>query len=116
MKSPPGLAVHFSADGDFSNMQEQTALMIYRILQECVQNVLKHAGASILDIAMIGGSREVDITIEDNGAGFDMKKGNAKVSNGMKNIRSRIQYLNGTLDMSSQPGKGTMIALYIPLP
>ena len=108
------LKIAFSSDGDFTNIRKNTALMIYRIIQECAQNVLKHAKASRLDVAMIAENNEVDVTIEDNGIGFDV---NAITENsvGMKNIRSRIEYLNGKLDINSQPGSGTVIAFFIPV-
>jgi signal transduction histidine kinase len=89
--------------------------MIYRVIQECVQNVLKHANATKLDVAMINENNEIDVTIEDNGVGFNTNDADLTESNGIKNIRSRIEYLNGTLDINSNPGKGAMIALYIPL-
>lgn len=110
----PGLKINFSADGDFTGIKENKALMIYRIIQECVQNVLKHAKASNLDVAMIAANNEVDITIEDNGTGFNKNAVDTQ-STGLKNIRSRIEYLSGKLDINSSPGNGTVIAFYIPL-
>jgi two-component system NarL family sensor kinase len=111
----PELKIHFSAEGDFMNINENTTLMIYRIIQECVQNVLKHANATKLDVAMINENNEIDVIIEDNGIGFNTNNADLAEGNGMKNIRSRIQYLNGTLDINSNPGKGAIIAFYIPL-
>ncbi|MEP6845979.1 MAG: sensor histidine kinase [Panacibacter sp.] len=111
----PELNIHFNAEGDFTNIQENKALMIYRIVQECVQNVLKHAKATKLDLSIINENNEVDVTIEDNGIGFDSKSIDIAESNGIKNIRSRIQYLNGKYDINSNAGQGTIIAFYIPL-
>jgi len=108
------LNIRFSAEGDFKKIKENTGLMIYRIIQECVQNALKHAKASQLDVAMIAENQEIDVTIEDNGLGFDTKAEKITNSSGMKNIRSRIEYLNGKLDIDSKPGKGTVVAFYIP--
>lgn len=113
--SNPGLDVQFSAEGDFTNIPENKALMIYRILQECVQNVLKHAKATKLDVSIIAGNNEIDMIVEDNGIGFKTENINTKQSNGLKNIRSRIQYLNGKFEVDSSPGNGTIIAFYIPL-
>lgn len=110
----PGLKINFSTDGDFTTIKENTALMIYRIIQECVQNVLKHSGATRLDISMISSNNEADIIIEDNGAGFNINTVN-ETSTGLKNIRSRIEYLNGKLDINSKQKNGTVVAFYIPL-
>lgn len=109
-----GLKINFSADGDFAAIKENTALMIYRIIQECVQNVLKHADATRIDISMIAENNEVDVTIEDNGKGFNMNEV-AEESSGLKNIRSRIKYLNGKIDINSKRGSGTVVAFYVPL-
>jgi signal transduction histidine kinase len=111
----PQLKINFSAEGDFFVVKENKALMIYRIIQECVQNVLKHAQATQLDISMIAANNEADIIIEDNGVGFNAGAPGITESSGMKNIRSRIDYLSGKLDINSQPGNGTVIAFYIPL-
>ena len=89
--------------------------MIYRIIQECVQNVLKHAQATRLDIAMITANEELDITIEDNGVGFDAPSSDIIITTGLKTIQSRIAYLNGKLDLNSKPGIGTILAFYVPL-
>ncbi len=110
----PGLKINFSTHGDFTNIKENTALMVYRIIQECVQNVLKHAKATNLDVSMIAENNEMDVTIEDNGVGFDLNTINEE-STGLKNIRSRIEYLSGKLDINSKPGNGTVTAFYIPL-
>jgi two-component system NarL family sensor kinase len=107
------LKVNFNVEGNPGNIDKDKEIMIYRILQECIQNVMKHAKAATLDISMIVGNNEVDFTIEDNGVGFDIKY--MKENLGMKNIRSRIDFLNGKLDIDSKPGMGTIIAFYIPL-
>jgi signal transduction histidine kinase len=93
-------------------MKENKAIMIYRIMQECVQNVLKHSNATRLDVSMIAADNETDIMIEDNGYGFNIEELN--IGNGLKNIKSRIEFLNGRLEINSTPGKGTIIALYVP--
>lgn len=108
------LRVNFSAEGNFEVISETSALMIYRVIQECVLNVLKHANASRLDVSMIAEQNEVDVMIEDNGKGFDVKELDAGPGIGMKNIRSRIEYLSGRLDITSNKGQGTLVAFYIP--
>ena len=116
------LLVNFSAEGSLENVSDDTQIMIYRIIQECIQNVLKHAHATKLDIAIMAEKDALDITVEDNGRGFDATRiahtGGIDPDAegvGLKNIRSRVAFLNGELDISSRPGEGTLIALYIPL-
>ncbi|MEO8710929.1 MAG: sensor histidine kinase [Parafilimonas sp.] len=107
------LKINFSAEGDFSAIKESKSLLIYRIMQECIQNVLKHSAATRLDVSMICANNEADMIIEDNGCGFNADEINS--GTGLKNIQSRIEFLNGKSDINSSPGKGTVVAIYIPL-
>ncbi len=109
-----GLKTNFIAEGDFTKLAGNKALMIYRIIQESVQNVLKHAHATQLNISIYAENSEIDITIEDNGVGFESQNPALSESQGLKNIRSRIEYLNGKAEINSQPGKGTVLAFFIP--
>jgi len=109
------LKINFSSEGDFTKITENTALMIYRVIQEAVQNVLKHASATKLDVSMICENNEVDVIIEDNGVGFKTGAEAVVSGNGLGNIRSRIAFLNGKLDIDSTVGNGTIIAFYVPL-
>lgn len=94
-----------------SNMET----MIYRVVQECVNNTIKHAGASTLDISLIRDKDGISGTIEDNGKGFDSTDQDKLKGIGIKNISSRIEYLKGTVDFDSAPGRGTVVALHIPV-
>ena len=89
--------------------------MLYRVLQECVNNVIKHANADVLDISLIKESNEIIATIEDNGKGFDTSKISTRDGIGLKNIFTRVEFLKGTVDLSSSPGKGTQITIYVPV-
>jgi len=85
------------------------------VIQECVNNVIKHAGATRLDIQLAREDNEVSVTIEDNGKGFDSTQREKFEGIGLKNMITRITYLKGTVDISSAPGKGTLVAIYVPL-
>lgn len=93
-------------------LDEQTETVLYRVIQETVNNVIKHSEANQLNIALIKDDEGVSVTIEDNGKGFD--KTNLKTGIGISNIYSRVEFLKGTVDIDSAPGKGTLIAIYIP--
>ena len=105
--------INFNVDGDFSALKENRAFLVYRIMQECIQNVLKHSAATKLDISMINTNNEADIIVEDNGNGFNMELMNA--GTGLKNIQSRVEFLNGKFEINSTSGKGTVVSIYIPL-
>jgi two-component system, NarL family, sensor kinase len=108
------LRVTFSAEGELESLDNNTEIMIYRVIQECLQNIIKHADASKVDISIILENEEIDVIIEDNGVGFDTGSLENIEGMGMKNLKSRIDFLNGELDINSQKGKGTVIAFYIP--
>jgi two-component system NarL family sensor kinase len=95
-------------------LDEQTETVLYRVIQETVNNVIKHSEANQLNIVLIKDDEGVSVTIEDNGKGFDKTKTNLKTGIGISNIYSRVEFLKGTVDIDSAPGKGTLIAIYIP--
>ena len=80
-----------------------------------MNNVIKHSGADTLDITIIKEPGELTATIEDNGSGFDTSDKEKFEGIGLKNMRTRIEYLKGTIDVDSAPGHGTVVALHIPL-
>ena len=109
------LKVHLFSEGFEESLRSDTETVLYRIIQECVNNVIKHSGANVLDISLIKEGDEISVTIEDNGKGFDMAENNYTEGIGLKNIRTRIEYLKGTVDFKSSPGRGTLVALHIPV-
>ncbi len=109
------IQVSFAAEGNMANLDENKMTMIYRVVCECIQNALKHAHASQLDVSLIAEQDEMDIIVEDNGVGFDPEAPDYSEGLGMQHIRSRVAFLNGRMEINSRPGKGTAIAFYIPL-
>ena len=95
---------------------EHKASMIYRILQEVSQNTIKHANANHLLIQFFGDEKNLHILTEDNGIGFDVNTLINKKGMGLKSLESRVQYLEGQMDIDSKIGKGTTINMIIPIP
>lgn len=94
-------------------LEKQAQFNIYRIIQEAVNNILKHAKASEITVQLIHRDKQLTIMVEDNGSGFDpellKKKGR-----GLTNIMTRSAWLNGTTSIDSGPGRGTTIVIEIP--
>ena len=105
--------ISFHEDGFGKEGDKHIETVLYRVIQECVNNVLKHSKAQKLDISLIKDADGINITIEDDGCGFDLNEANEKDGIGLENIYSRIKYLNGELDIDSEPGKGTLISISI---
>lgn len=109
------LTINLYTEGLEQRLDPATETVFYRVVQECVNNVLKHAHATRLDLSVIRDQESLSATIEDNGRGFDPGDPETAGGIGLSNIRSRIAYLKGTVDIDSNPGRGTLIAIHIPL-
>ncbi len=91
---------------------------VYRLAQEALQNIYKHANATIVKIRLLASGRMILLQIEDNGRGFDVNQTSKKVVNekrfGLLGMQERMRMLRGTIDITSEPGKGTKIFIEIP--
>jgi signal transduction histidine kinase len=115
ISSHSGLQVQFSAHGFDGRLDESTEISIYRIVLELINNVVKHAEADKVTVQMIKYPSYINLTVEDNGKGFDYEKAlEQKKGIGLGNIASRVEYLNGTLSLDSSAGKGTTVIIDIP--
>lgn len=110
------LKVSFEANGFKNRLESNVEIILYRAIQETINNVLKHAKASHLNIKL---ERSPDDTItaqiKDNGVGFDTRKINQFEGIGIKNILARIEYLRGTVNYLSSPQKGTTVLIKVPI-
>lgn len=95
-------------------IDKQTKFNIYRIVQEAVSNILKHADAKEINIQLVKQEKQLTIMIEDDGKGFDANKVK-KNGRGLRNITARAEWLLGTIQIDSTPGKGTTISIEIPI-
>lgn len=109
------IKINLYTEGLNEKLDERIETMLYRIVQECVNNVIKHSKANTLDISLVRENNEISITIEDNGQGFDATDKKKLEGIGMKNIQSRIEYLKGTVEWDSASGRGTVVSIYVPL-
>ena len=108
------MKVHLYTEGLDERLDANVEIVLYRVIQECVNNVIKHAGATTLDISLIRDKEGISATIEDNGSGFDTADDEKFEGIGLKNITTRIEYLKGKVDFDSAPGRGTVVALHVP--
>ena len=90
-------------------------VMLYRLLQELLNNIRKHAEAKEITIQLIGHVNELTLIVEDDGKGFDYKQQLANSGIGLKSINSRVQYLDGTIVWDSEMQRGTTISVSVPI-
>ena len=96
-------------------LAENTEIMIYRIIQEMLNNTIKHANASKISLHIIRQDDKIDIEYMDNGIGFEEVKLSRDKNLGLSGIRTRVEFLGGTVDLISTPKEGTRYKIWIPL-
>lgn len=109
------MAINFFSKGFDVPFDDTTEIILYRVLQESVHNVMKHANADRLDISLIKDDENISLTIEDNGKGFDTTNPDIYKGMGLNNLKSRINFLKGKVELDSQVGKGTLVSVYVPI-
>lgn len=87
---------------------------LYRILQEILNNIVKHSGATQVNIQLFLGFRNIELKAVDNGYGYNIEK-TLKTGRGLKNIEERVSSLQGTFQNYSEEGKGTIIIIRVPI-
>jgi two-component system NarL family sensor kinase len=110
------LKVDFSVSGDEQPVDEQKGIFLFRMFQEMLNNILKHAEATYVIVSII---YTIDNTfvlkVQDNGIGFNAEKKQAQVSSssglGLKSLKNRAQLIGADVSIQSEPGKGTLIMI-----
>ncbi len=107
-------AISFEVTGKTIFLNGQHELVLFRIVQEAINNIIKHALASKIDILLHFEAHELSLQIKDNGRGFSTELNHPR-GNGISNMKRRAITLNGIIEISSAPGTGTCINIKIPV-
>ena len=107
-----GIEVVFAARLGDHDVPEDAATAIYRIVQEALTNVVKHAAARHVSILLTRKNGRVVAVIEDDGQGFDPRR--ESEGSGIEGMRERVQLLDGRLQIESRPGSGTTLVVEVP--
>ena len=102
----------FQVVGEEHKLASENELIVYRIVQELMNNILKHAQATECLIQLAYLPDQLSITVEDDGNGFDSQL--EKKGMGWINIRQRVKFLKGSLDLNTSEGNGTSVQINIP--
>ncbi|HKP66995.1 MAG TPA: CHASE3 domain-containing protein [Casimicrobiaceae bacterium] len=97
-------------------LPSDASIAIYRIVQEAMTNIAKYASARNVDVELLGDADGVSLIVHDDGAGLPAGVESNRLSHGIIGMRQRVRALNGTFKISSRPGTGTTIEVFIPLP
>ncbi|WP_295794788.1 sensor histidine kinase [Mucilaginibacter sp.] len=104
-----------SFDIDKLTANEAVKIAVYRIVQELINNVVKHAGAKTAIVQITLKEAILGITVEDDGKGFELANLSFAEGMGYKNLKSRVDFLKGNIDVKSERGKGTSVLIQLPV-
>jgi len=107
--------ISVTCEGKAQNMDNQKETILFRVIQECLQNIIKHAQATQVEIAFAYAASALKIEVRDNGKGFLISRGNSLSGLGMMNMHHRIELMRGKVTVESEPGFGTKIVIELPL-
>ena len=103
----------FLPEDEINLLPEKIKIELYRILQEIITNILKHASATAIEIQLLKHDQFINLVVEDNGKGFNANKKHKGM--GVSNVHSRVALLNGKLDIDSKENRGTTFNIDIPV-
>lgn len=114
-----GISVSFRTRGTCEDMKSVVSLTVFRIVQEAVNNIIKHADSKNVTIALETCEKDLRLVVHDDGKGFDIAKLKVRSDDmnsgfGLYSMQERVELLGGTFDISSEPGKGTRLNISIP--
>lgn len=115
-----GIDLQYKTSGTLSRLPQKIENNIFRIIQEAINNAIKYSGATNIVVSVKQVENDLIITVKDDGRGFDPKIAEVRSSNlesgrGFFNMYERTEYINGNLEIQSEPGKGTTVRLIVPV-
>lgn len=105
------LKVSLQVNGMEERLGHSTEIMLYRIIQELLNNIAKHAQATEAIVQFIREGNRLSVTVEDNGKGFNTDAADNKKQAGLESVKSRVDYLNGKISIESQSNIGTTVMM-----
>lgn len=103
---------HFNVD---DSQVAAINLAVYRLVQELLNNIVKHAEATEVTVQLSQNATTLLVTVEDNGKGFDLEQALAEKGHGLSNLQSRVEALTGELEIDTRPEEGTSVQIQLPI-
>ena len=116
LEAQTGVNCHCSFEPGLPEIEQDGGAMLFRIVQEALTNVARHAQASSVEIRVMRDGDFLQLKIEDDGPGISPDRLAAPDSWGLRGMRERAHYLGGILEVTHAPGGGTLVSLRLPLP
>ncbi|HET6253336.1 MAG TPA: sensor histidine kinase [Puia sp.] len=108
------ISAEIMVEGEVRELDPRKKLIVFRVVQEAIQNCLKHAGATTISICCTYHQGGVELSVRDNGKGFDPDAVMENAGMGLGNIRTRVLLIGGSSQVESRPQQGTNVFLKIP--
>jgi signal transduction histidine kinase len=109
------LDVEFHCNAEHINLERDTSTAIFRVFQETLTNIARHAQASAIEVTLDAQTDGLVLRVRDNGRGISERELASNKSFGLVSMRERVELLAGGLDISGAPGQGTTVLVRIPL-
>jgi len=110
-----GVEIDFQSEGIPKDLSKEISLCLFRVLQEALQNAIKHSGSRRFQVLLNGGSSEIQLTVRDSGIGFDPRQATKGRGLGLTSMKERLKLVDGDLSIDSQSEHGTTIHARVPL-
>lgn len=114
-EQPGKMSIHLNVYGFDVPLEYNIEINLYRIVQELLSNIIKHANAREITIQLLKSTENINLTVEDDGRGFDPEEAKKKKGLGLSNIELRVKKLSGKWNIDSGKGKGSTIIIDIPI-
>ena len=114
-----GFKTELNIEGSIIRLEPQKELILFRIIQEVINNIIKHAEATAIETRIVYADKEIKIEVKDNGKGFDLtplnQKDNTNFGLGIRNMHSRAKLIGADFSMNSVADQGTTVSLIVPV-
>jgi signal transduction histidine kinase len=110
-----GVTAQFESERVPASLPEAVTLCLYRVAQESLRNVAKHAKATNVRVVLSGRKGGLTLRVEDTGDGFDLNESQGKGGLGLISMEERVRLVNGKFTIQSKPGSGTTVEVFVPL-
>jgi PAS domain S-box-containing protein len=107
--------VRFSSERVPRKLPDAISLCLFRVLQEALQNAVKHSGVRCFRVSLVGSTNQVALTVSDEGCGFSTEEALRKGGLGLTSMKERLKLIGGKFEINAKPSRGTIIRAFVPL-
>jgi signal transduction histidine kinase len=114
LRQQKGMITSFTLDDNVGAVSSDVSLCLYRVAQEAMSNVVRHAGATHVDVRLSEHDGELELSVADDGRGFDLSSPAASRGLGLVSIDERVRMVHGRVKIDSRPQNGTTLRVWVP--